>query len=95
MGCHISIVVPPAVFSKDSLEVEDLTSRVDHHNVVRNHCHTEVLPSAPPMPPVVHARKAPEVNRGRPVGQPKRRGSTSRRGTKKSKSKRNINCQEI
>ena len=36
MGCRISVVVPPAVFSKDTLEVEDLTSRVDHHNVVRN-----------------------------------------------------------
>ena len=95
MGCHISIVVPPAVFSKDSLEVEDLTSRVDHHNVVRNHCHTEVLPSAPPMSPVVHVREVPKVNRGQTGGQLKRRGSTSRRGVKKNKSKRNINCQKI
>ena len=91
MGCHISIVVPPAVFSKDSLEVEDLTSRVDHHNVVRNHCHTEVLPSAPPMSSVVHVQEGPKAKRGQIGGQPKRRGSTSRRGAKKNKSKRTIN----
>ena len=91
MGCHISIVVPPAVFSKDSLEVEDLTSRVDHHNVVRNNCHTEVLPSAPPMSPVVRVREVSKVNRGQTGGQVKRRGSTSRKGAKKNKSRRIAN----
>ena len=91
MGCHISIVVPPAVFSKDSLEVEDLTSRVDHHNVVRNNCHTEVLPSAPPMSPVVRVREVSKVNRGQTEGQMKRRGSSSRKGAKKNKSRRIAN----
>ena len=96
MGCSLSITVPAATFSKDSVQVEDLTSKVDHHNVVRQSYSAEKhfespIPSAPSESPVVYAQRVCQGGRGRAGGQRNRRGAATRRGAKKNRSGRNFN----